>query len=226
MLIRFITRIRDARIVWDVMGQVYNRRIYGAIAELYDHVAGELQTEGPAKILDVGSGRGYISLLLAARNPEASVSGIDYSPMQVRSAERLRQDRGIVNCRFHRGDATKISYDDGTFDAVVSIGSVKHWSNGQKGLQEIHRVLKPGGWALVSETDRTASDEALWQFVRRFHIWFIWDSLLFWGLRHIVFGQSYTQVELESLVRTAGFDHILGQRVPGCPYTIVKAQKS
>jgi len=225
MLIRTLKYIRDARLVWDVMGQVYNRRIFGAIAELYDHIAREIKTANPAKILDVGAGRGYISLLLAAQNPRTTIMGIDYSPMQVRAADGLRRQRQIDNCRFRRGDAMEIPFPDEAFDAVVSVGSIKHWADGRRGTQEMHRVLKPGGLLVLSETDQGASDEALWEFVRRFHIWFIPDALLFWGLRRVVFGQSYTQQGLEALMHTTGFQQIAGQKVSSCPYTIVKARK-
>jgi ubiquinone/menaquinone biosynthesis C-methylase UbiE len=225
MLIKLLKYFRDARFIWDIFGSVYNRRIYGAIAELYVHIAGEMQTTNQARILDIGSGRGYISLLLAARNPQATIEGIDYSSMQVWAADALRRQRKIDNCRFSRGNAMKIMFPDETFDAVVSVGSIKHWPDGLRGLREMRRVLKPGGWVILSETDQEASDEALWQFVSRFNIWFIRDGLLFWGLRHVVFGQSYTQQGLESLAHAAGFRNRVGQRVPTCPYTIVKAQK-
>jgi ubiquinone/menaquinone biosynthesis C-methylase UbiE len=225
MLIKLLKYFRDARFIWDIFGSVYNRRIYGAIAELYDHIAEEMETTSPARILDIGSGRGYISLLLAARNPQATIQGIDYSPMQVRAAEALRKQRKIDNCRFSRGDAMRIMFHDEAFDAVVSVGSIKHWPEGLRGLREMYRVLKPGGWVILSETDQEATDEILWRFVNRFSIWFIWDALLFWGLRHVVFGQSYTQQGLESLAHAAGFRNMIGQRVPMCPYTIVKGQK-
>lgn len=226
ILVRLLTYFRDARWVWDIMGSVYNRRIYGAIAELYDQIASDIGRSGPASILDVGAGRGYISLLMAERNPAATIVGIDYSPMQVRAADALRRQRGIANCQFRRGDAMNIHSDDESFDDVVSVGSIKHWPDGLRGLIEMHRVLKPGGWAVISETDRDVSDENLWRFVKRFSIWFIPDWLLFWGLRHIVFGQSYNQKELEDLVRAAGFHNITSQEVSCCPYVIVKAQKS
>lgn len=225
MLIRLLTYFRDARWVWDVSGSVYNRRIYEAISELYDHIARNMRQTGPVAILDVGAGRGYLSLLLAEQNPEATVAGIDYSPMQVRAANRLKRQRKADNCRFRRGDAMGIPSGKEVFDEVVSVGSIKHWPDGLKGLREIHRVLKHGGWAVISETDREASDEALWRFVRRFHIWFIPDRLLFWGLRQVVFGQSYSQEELKTLLHDAGFRNIVEQRVSTCPYTILKAQK-
>ena len=69
-LIKILTRVRNSRLVWDVMGSIYNRGIYEAIAELYDHIARELETPGQALILDVGAGRGYMSLLLASNHPD------------------------------------------------------------------------------------------------------------------------------------------------------------
>ncbi len=68
-IIMLLTRLRDMRIVtWDVMGSLYNRRIYDSIAELFEYIAGELAVQNKARIIDAGAGRGYLSLLLASRN--------------------------------------------------------------------------------------------------------------------------------------------------------------
>jgi SAM-dependent methyltransferase len=144
MLTLLLKYFRDTRLVWDVMGPVYNRRIYDAIAELYDHIVRELEPAVEAMILDAGTGRGYISLTLAAQNPQSSIIGIDYSPMQIRAAEKLRRKRKITNCSFLRNNVMDIRFDDNVFDAAVSVGSIKHWPDGLKGLREIYRVLKPG----------------------------------------------------------------------------------
>jgi len=224
-MVKLLTHIRDWRLTWDMMGSVYNQRIYGAIVELYDHIARDLEVKRDGRILDAGTGRGYISLMLAAKNPQAMITGIDYSPMQVREAEKNRRKRKITNCSFRRGNAMDMDFPDGFFDAAVSIGSIKHWPDGLRGMKEIHRVLKTGGFVIISETDQEASDSALEQFVGRFRIWFVPDRLMFWGLRHVVFGQSYSEEALAAVVLEAGFGDIECQRAPTCPYVVVKARK-
>jgi len=223
--IRLLTRARDSRRVWDVMGSLYNRAIHDVIAALYDDIVRELTMPERANILDVGAGRGYLSLAVAAKNPEARVIGIDYSRSQVREAKRYRAQRKIVNCSFREGDAMDIPFQNETFAAAVSVGSIKHWPDAHRGLTEIHRVLKPGSCLIVAETDREATDEALTDFVKRFRLRFVPDRLHFWGLRHVVFGQSFSAKALACAVAAAGFRDVQCLRVPACPYVIVKAWK-
>ncbi|MFH1078896.1 MAG: class I SAM-dependent methyltransferase [Pseudomonadota bacterium] len=225
MLKNLLVKARDARWVWDLFAPIYNHRIYDALFELYENIAEEITPDGPSQILDVGAGPGYITLLLAARHPTASLTGIDFSATQVRAAERLRKRRGIDNCRFELGNAMHLPFADDWFDAVVSVGSIKHWPDPQQGITEIYRVLAPGRWAVISETDREASGKALRRFMQRFTAWFFWDPLLFWGLRHIIFDHSFSQQEIVSFSQTARFREIRTEKLATCPYVIVKAQK-
>lgn len=224
-IVKFLTRLRDRRVVWDLMGSLYNRAIYDVISELYDDIARELTVRQKAHILDVGAGRGYLSITVAAKNPEARVIGIDYSISQVREAQRYRAQKKIANCSFTEGDAMGIPFQNENFDAAVSVGSIKHWPDSHRGLTEIHRVLKPGSCLIVAETDCEATDEALWNFVKRFRLPFAPDRLHFWGLRHVVFGQSFSQEALACAISEAGFCNVQCLRVPTCPYVIVKARK-
>jgi ubiquinone/menaquinone biosynthesis C-methylase UbiE len=225
MIRKLLTEARDARWVWDLFGPIYNQRIYNALFELYEHIAADVIQHEPSQILDVGAGPGYITLLLAARCPTAALTGIDFSAMQVRQARRLQKRRGIDNCRFREGNAMHLPFANDCFDAVVTVGSIKHWPDAQQGITEIHRVLVPGQWAVISETDREVSGRVLRRFMQRFTAWFFWDPLLYWGLRHIIFDQSYSQQEIVSFARTAGFREIRAEKLATCPYVIVKVKK-
>jgi len=225
MFKKLLVKARDAQWLWDMFGPIYNRQIYNAIFELYEHISLNIDVDTDSQILDVGTGRGYMALQLASHIPMTSVVGIDFSPTQIRAAERLRKKRRVGNCRYQLGNAMEIPFREDHFDAIVSVGSIKHWPDPQKGVSEMRRVLAPGGWAVISETDKEVSDEALRQFMARFKAWYLWNPLLFWGLRHIIFGESYSHQEIVAFFKAAGFKNIHMRNLGTCPYVIVKAQK-
>lgn len=223
--IDWLAGIRNSRLLWDALGSVYNRRIYTVISGLYDRVADDMPLSAGSRLLDAGCGRGYVALLLAQKNPETAVTGIDYSRMQVREARKLRSQRRVMNCTFGQENVMNLRFADESYDAAVSIGSIKHWPDAVRGLDEIRRVLKPGGMLLVAETDQDASDEEVRRFASRFKVWFVPGRLLFWGLRHVIFGRSFSQASLAAALEKAGFGGVENLRVPSVPYVMAKAVK-
>jgi len=225
LLISLLVAVRDSRLLWDLMGPVYNRRILKPISELYEHVALEMATNRYEKILDVGSGRGYGAITISKNSPLSRITGIDYSPMQVRAARKYASKNRVENCLFQKGNAMNIPYPDQTFDAAVSIGSIKHWPSPSRGMSEIYRILKPGGRIIVSETDKEVSDSDLEDFIKLFQVWFLPDRVLFWGLRHVIFGRSFSEKELADIVSQAGFRGLASTRIRQCPYVLITAGK-
>jgi hypothetical protein len=55
MLKNLLVKARDARWMWDLFGPIYNQQIYNALFELYEHIAEEINLDGPSQILDVGA---------------------------------------------------------------------------------------------------------------------------------------------------------------------------
>ena len=112
-------------------------------------------------VLDAACGEGYGSALLAER--AASVVGVDISEEAVTHA----QERYTANnLSFQAADGTALPFDDDAFDCVVSFETLEHLHD-QKGLlTEFRRVLKPGGFLLISTpdkavyTDRQKNDNA------------------------------------------------------------------
>jgi ubiquinone/menaquinone biosynthesis C-methylase UbiE len=104
------------------------------------------------RVLDVGSGTGYFARLLAAAvGAQGTVDGVDASPEMV--AYATRRTRRLPNCRFQAGAAESLPFPDGHFDVVVSSFVIHHLpEDGQlPALQEMRRVLRPGGSVLVAE---------------------------------------------------------------------------
>jgi ubiquinone/menaquinone biosynthesis C-methylase UbiE len=104
----------------------------------------ELAPAQGSRLLDLSCGLGYF--LKAARDYDASlkVEGLDHSAYAVRHARAL-----VPQAKVRVGDAMKQPYPANSFDLVTCIGSLEHYPDPEKGLAEIHRVLKPGGKAFI-----------------------------------------------------------------------------
>jgi len=104
------------------------------------------------RILDVGCGAGQYAAELLSRG--AKVVGIDGSATLLDHARRRLGDRAEL----HRHDAEDpLDFiDDASFDGVVCALMLHHVANRRQLLGELRRVLRPGGWLLVSTTHPTA----------------------------------------------------------------------
>jgi ubiquinone/menaquinone biosynthesis C-methylase UbiE len=105
---------------------------------------GELAPEPGARMLDLSCGLGYFLKAAREHDPSLRLEGLDHSAYAVREAQAR-----VPQAKVRRGDALKQPYPDGRFDALTCIGSLEHYPDPEQGLSEIHRVLKPGGKALI-----------------------------------------------------------------------------
>ena len=103
------------------------------------------------KCLDVGCGSGALAIAVAKRNPKAEVIGVDrwgkeYASFSRTLCENNAKAEGVTHVYFSQGDATKLRFQDETFDAVCS-NYVYHNIPGdrQAYLLETLRTLKKGG---------------------------------------------------------------------------------
>jgi len=178
----------------------------------------------PMQILDVGAGAGTMSLLLARAIPSLAITGIDYSPGQVRASQEMKRRAGIDNCRFQLGDAMDIPYAAESFDLAFSVNSIKHWPDPVRGLAEIRRVLRPRSRAFIAEVSRNTSPEGLREFADKYCAWYVWPPVMRWCLRNVVFGNSYTAGEAANFAWRAGFSAVSSEEVPG-PFFLVVLTK-
>jgi len=108
------------------------------------------KVDTPKKVLDVGCGIGGTSRYIAKRFPEAEVTGITISPEQQRRATALAAERGIPNAKFELCDALNMKYEDNSFDFVWACESGEHMPDKKKYVEEMSRVLKPGGRIVIA----------------------------------------------------------------------------
>ena len=109
-------------------------------------------------MLDIGCGGGATLQRLLKRSKNAQVYGIDISEESVAKAINVNADVIDKQVFVQLGSAAELPYDDGTFDLVTAVETVYFWPNLPRCLQEVRRVLKPGGhFAIMVEVVDTDS---------------------------------------------------------------------
>ena len=107
------------------------------------------------RVLDVGSGPGFLVAEMAEQvGPAGHVTGLDISDSMVALA-RQRCAHGPIASRttIVKGDAAALPFPSGSFDAGVATQVYEYVPNISAALAELHRVLRPGGRALILDTD-------------------------------------------------------------------------
>ena len=113
-----------------------------------------LRMGGPLRpdafVLEIGGGRGVGTELLLTRFDSAKVTAIDLDPHMVRLARRRLAPFG-ERASVRVADATSLPFEDDSFDAVFDFGIIHHVPNWRAALDEVHRVLRPGGRLYAEE---------------------------------------------------------------------------
>ena len=100
------------------------------------------------EVLEVGCGVGFLASHLA-REREMNVTGIDLDPDQV--ARARKESRECDHLRFLEGDATKLPFENGRFDMVLSFDVLHHIPNWTEALNEVSRVLRSDGIYVLND---------------------------------------------------------------------------
>jgi ubiquinone/menaquinone biosynthesis C-methylase UbiE len=157
-----------------------------------------LDAKEPLKVLDVGCGGGQNSLFLKNRNPILQITALDLSADQIRRA-RARDPEGTV--KFLVGDALQLPFPDKSFDAVFSLGAIKHWPDMKKGLRECLRVLRPEGRLLILDSLRDVTESEIGRFVELLRLPFYARLMFRLFFRKKVVVQSPTRALLEAILK-------------------------
>jgi demethylmenaquinone methyltransferase/2-methoxy-6-polyprenyl-1,4-benzoquinol methylase len=122
------------------------------------------------RALDLCCGTGDLALALARRG--AAVIGLDFSAAMLDVAESRNtipdSKTGARNPTFIQDDAQQIPFPDGTFDAVTVGYGLRNLTKWEQGLDEMHRVAKPGGRLVVLDFGKPAN--ALWRAIYFGHL--------------------------------------------------------
>lgn len=200
-------------------------RLRGTEAQLktYQHQAARLSenlSDG-ASILEVAPGPGYLAIELAKLG-RFHVTGLDISRTFVSLARDLAARCGLA-VDFRLGDATAMPFPDAEFDLVVCQAAFKNFDRPLTALDEMHRVLRTGGRAIIQDMSADASADAITAEVARMKLGRMsagTTRLILTGLRH----RAYSPSQFEELARRSAFGGgtILPEGI-GLEVTLVKA---
>lgn len=168
---------------WNSMGEYFDKRPGDRTEEqrnAWKQFFLEKLGKKPLKILDVGTGTGFLSISVAEIGHE--VMGIDISEGMLSQARKKAERRGL-NLDLKIDDAESLSLEDETFNIVVSNAVLWSLPNPEKAVREWKRVLKPGGSAYAFASDM-AGQRGIYRQIKRalgdFMVWMT-DEKNYWG---------------------------------------------
>ncbi|HMK46460.1 MAG TPA: class I SAM-dependent methyltransferase [Methanocella sp.] len=130
------------------------------------------------RILDVGSNTGEVVQELAWAFPEADITGLDLTGEYLQVPAAMLGNKSYSSrVTFKKGSATGMPFEDRSFDTVVGVNALRKTDKPVTTLDEIERILKPGGLLILYESRKS------------------WLKYVFSSLRY-----AYTAEEIQSIV--------------------------
>jgi SAM-dependent methyltransferase len=162
--------------------------LYGKVGKFVhrDRMLAMVNWRGDEQVLDVGTGRGLLMIGAAKKLTTGRSTGIDIwnaadlSGNKIENTEKNAEIEGVADkIEIKNENAMEMSFADGTFDVVLSnlcIHNIPSAQGRAKACQEIARVLKPGGMAVISDFKNVSAYQKTFAELglsgqKTFHIW-------------------------------------------------------
>lgn len=144
--------------------------------EIYDRMMRRLRDKGWLEVnlilkagissglaLEVGPGPGYLGLEWLKKTEGTRLKGLDISSDMIEIARKNAKEYNLEQrVSYVKSDAQNMPFEDNTFNAVFTNGSLHEWSEPKKIFNEIYRVLKPKGKYCISDLRRDMNTLLKW----------------------------------------------------------------
>jgi SAM-dependent methyltransferase len=155
-----------ARSVWNAPGGRYDE-ISRSIADAIEHAVERLQPAAGERVLDLATGTGWGSRIIAQRFPGAVVTGVDIADQMLEYARATAAKQELA-VDYRHGDAEKLPFGDGELDAVVSTFGVMFASKQEAAASELARVVKRGGRVVLATWKDDGNVASMFGVMKRF----------------------------------------------------------
>lgn len=138
-----------------------------SLAETLGAVVDLVPADAEARWAEIACGPGLIARAMAPR--VGSVQGFDLTPTMIEKARADAAAAGVANVAFELGDATALDVPDAAFDGAITRFSLHHIPAPVRVLEEMRRVVKPGGFVVVADhvTDEDGAAAAWHEQIER-----------------------------------------------------------
>jgi ubiquinone/menaquinone biosynthesis C-methylase UbiE len=154
-------------------------------------------------LLEVAPGPGYLAIELA-RTGRYQITGLDISHSSVRIAREKAAAAGVA-VDFQHGNAAAMPFPAGSFDFVLCRAAFKNFTEPVQAVREMHRVLRPGGTALISDLRGDARQADIDRHVGQMGLNAVNAWLTRWTFAHILLKNAYTATSIRQVVAQTEF---------------------
>src|SRR5436309_11858253 len=153
-------------------------------------------------VLEVAPGPGYFAIEMARLN-RFHVTGLDISHTFVEIARENARQAG-VSVDFQQGNASSMPFAEGSFDLIICQAAFKNFSQPGKAIDEMYRVLRGGGMAVIQDMWKDAPDATVRQEVNARPLGRVNGYETGWTLRTLR-RRAYTKEQFERLATASAF---------------------
>lgn len=171
----------------------------------FKSLARRISTEVPpgSAVLELAPGPGYFAIELAKLGAY-HITGLDISRSFVEIA-RANATRAGVAVDFRQGDAARMPFPDQSFDFLLCRAAFKNFSQPGRALEEMYRVLKPGGRALIIDLRSDASMDSINEAVEKMNVGNVNGFITRLTFRFVLLKRAYSKAEFEQMLAQTKF---------------------
>jgi ubiquinone/menaquinone biosynthesis C-methylase UbiE len=190
----------------------YNKstRNRGDFVPAANRIANALPNGGD--VLEIAPGPGFLAIELA-KFKDFHVTGLDISATFVEIARANAKEAG-VQIEFRQGDVAAMQFGDERFDFITCHAAFKNFSRPVAALQEMYRVLRPGGKVSIVDMRPDALPEAINAEVKKMKLSLLSSIFTRLTFKCVLLKTAHSKEELREYVSRSGFGHCIIEETP------------